>query len=166
MAVPIVLPGGTASGGAGPIVYRAPRGPVVLFYALLGAWTIGCVPLALGRSSAGSGLLTLMIFFFAVYSWYWALGIASVVRLGENGNLEFRSARRRVTMHGREMDWVEGPPLRFGFGFLKFQGPQERVYAFYGATTELRRMLWGLKAANKELRLRRLSPTLVPDDGA
>jgi hypothetical protein len=138
------------------VLYRASRGYVAIFYAVLAGWTVGLVPLALSRASALSMMFVAMIAFFTAYSWYWCLGIAYRIALEEDGRLEFTSLRRRLWAHSREVERVEGPALPIGWGFIRFRLERAWIHAFYVETRALRQILTGLRAANGEVRLKNL----------
>jgi hypothetical protein len=137
-------------------VYRAPRIFVALFYALLAAWTVALVPLALFKASAVSATLLMMIVFFTAYSWYWSLGIAYMISLKGDGSIQFVSARACIQAPAHEVAQVEGPRLPFRFGFVKFRLERGRAYAFFEENMVLQRILTDLRAANPHIRFKNL----------
>jgi len=137
-------------------VYRAPRIFMAVFYALLAAWTIGFVPLALSRALVVSVPFLVMVVFFTAYSWYWSLGISYLIEARADGSMQFVSARRRILTRAREVARVQGPSLAIGIGFLRFRLEGEVVYAFYVENTGIRTILSEMLAANPAIRFKGL----------
>jgi hypothetical protein len=137
-------------------VYRAPRSFTVIFYALLAAWTIGFVPLALSRVWVVNVTFLVMVLFFTAYSWYWSLGIAYLIEARADGSMQFVSARRRILTRAGEVARVQGPSLAVGVGFLRFSLEGETVYAFYVENDGIRTILREMLAANPEIRFKGL----------
>ena len=137
-------------------VYRAPRVFLAVFYALLAAWTIGFVPLALSKALVVNVTFLVMVVFFTAYSWYWSLGISYVIEARADGSMQFVSARRRILTRAGEVARVQGPSLPIGVGFLRFGLEGETVYVFYVENTGIRTILSEMLAANPEIRFKGL----------
>lgn len=142
------------------IVYRAPQVFVGTFYAVLAAWTVGLVPLALSKALAVSTMFLVMIAFFTAYSWYWSLGIAYTITLQEDGTLQFVSVKARIRAHLQDVEQVEGPPVPISIGFIRFRLERERPYIFFRENSAIREILVRLRAANPEAKFKHLSRRL------
>lgn len=139
-----------------PVVarYAAPRGYVLVFYAVLASWAAICVPFlvrSVARVGWGNLLQFVMVAFVLAYTIYFSLGISFRAEVFEGGDLTLTSFRRILRVPARRIDLVEGPPLRVGF--VRFRLEREKAYLFCGPrNAAFRGVLDALARANPELK--------------
>ena len=108
-------------------VYRAPLIYAGLFYLILLAWTVFCVPI-MGAKGWINWAQLFMVAFIFVMTWYFSLGISYKVEINDEGKLELTSFRRVIKIHSTKIAMVEGPHLPLGF--IRFRLEREKAYLF------------------------------------
>ena len=78
----------------------------------------------------GDWLFAVMIGFFYLYTWFWALGLFYRISLDAEGMVILKSFRRRLEVYAKEIHAVEGSRFSGGFGFVRLKLPRESVYLF------------------------------------
>ncbi|NOY43986.1 MAG: hypothetical protein GXP50_00820 [Deltaproteobacteria bacterium] len=92
-------------------------------------WAVSCgvvLGMRFGASWNPGPLQVAMVAFVLGYTAYFSAGVAHRAEVLPGGVLRLVSVRRTLTVPAREIDAVEGPPLRVGF--LRFRLPREKVY--------------------------------------
>jgi hypothetical protein len=142
-------------------VFQAPAAYVILFYLLLLAWTVGTVPLVYLKfrqgGFLGDWLYAVMIGFFYLYTWYWALGLFYRIALDGEGRIVLGSLRRNLEVTAKQVLTIEGSRFPAGFGFIKMKLPRESGYLFcHGRNRELDEILLGVRKINPLVRTVRI----------
>jgi hypothetical protein len=142
-------------------VFQAPTAYVILFYLLLLAWTVGTVPLVYLKfrqgGFLGDWLYAVMIGFFYLYTWFWALGLFYRIALDGEGRIVLRSLRRNLEVTAKQVRTIEGSRFPAGFGFIKMKLPRESGYLFcHGKNRELEGILQGIRKMNPLVRTVRI----------
>lgn len=137
---------------AEPAFYQAPLIYVVGFYLVLVVWTILSVTL-LGLKEWTNWTQLLIIAFILVFTWYFSLGIAYLMRVDEDGTVWLRSFRKIIRTHPEKIGMVEGPHLPIGF--IRFRLEREKAYLFcVVGDRELRGALSTIKKFNPDVRFK------------
>ena len=142
-------------------VFQAPAPFVVLFYGLLLAWTVGTLPLVYLKfrqgGFQGDWFYAVMIGFFYIYTWFWALGLFSRISLDGEGRVVLRSLRRNIEVTAEQIRTIEGSRFPGRFGFIKMKLPRESCYLFcHGSNKELEEILQGIRKLNPLVRTIRI----------
>ena len=142
-------------------VFQVPTAYVILFYLLLLAWTVGTVPLVYLKfrqgGFLGDWLYAVMIGFFYLYTWFWALGLFYRIAMDGEGRIVLRSLRRNLEVTANQVLTIEGSRFPAGFGFIKMKLPRESGYLFcHGRNRELEEILQGIRKMNPLLRTVRI----------
>jgi len=143
------------------VVFQAPLLFLAIFYGVLLVWTVGTVPpiyLKFQRGGfSGDWLYALMIVFFYLYTWFWALGLFYFVSLDAEGEVVLKSIRRRLAFSVKRLHAVEGSRFPGGFGFVRFKLPRESGYLFcHRRNGVLDEILAGIRKMNPLVRTVRI----------
>jgi len=129
-------------------IYEAPVAFVVVFYALIAAWSGVSVYLIGTKALVANWPLgqLAMVGFVIAYTWYWCLGISYRIEVSEDGGIELRSFRRVLRLDPGDVTVVEGPRLSFiPTVFVRFRLAREKAYLFCvitsGDLTEVLRLM-------------------------
>ncbi len=142
-------------------VFHAPAPYVAIFYGVMALWTVGTVPLIVQKFQdgwlRGDWWYAAMVAFFYGYTWYWSLGLFTAVSLDAEGQVVFRSFRRRLTVPAGQIRAIEGSRFSGGFGFVKFKLSRESGYLFcYRRDETLDGIIRGIGKANPQVRTVRI----------
>jgi len=135
------------------VFFQAPALFLAIFYGVLLVWTAGTVPLIYQKFQQGmfrgDWLYALMIGFFYLYTWFWALGLFYSISLDADGQVILKSFRRCLEVSAKKIHAVEGSRFSGGFGFVKFKLPRESGYLFCHRRNEaLDAILAGIRKMN------------------
>ncbi len=140
--------------------YQAPKMFMGIFYAILLAWTFISILVLWSMSTNTKWPLAmmLMVVFIVVYAWYFALGISYKIGIGRDGEIEFISFRKVISINPEEISLIEGPRLIFlPYGFVRFRLAREKAYMFSRVTDEdLQGILNDMKKAHRHIRFKGL----------
>jgi hypothetical protein len=115
------------AGSVKTYIYQAPTIYVTLFYLILFAWTVVSVYLIGGKGWV-NWFQFFMVAFVFVMTWYFSMGISYRAEIDDKGELELISFRRKINIHSKKIDIVEGPHLPIGF--IRFRLEREKAYLF------------------------------------
>ena len=143
------------------VVFQAPAFFMAVFYGLLLVWTVGTVPLVYQKFQRGGfmgdWLYALMIGFFYLFTWFWALGLFYRIALDAEGRIQMRSLRRTLETSAKQVRTIEGSRFSGGFGFVRFKLSKESGYLFcYRRTKELNEIIAGIRKMNPLLKAARI----------
>lgn len=134
--------------------YEAPTIYVTLFYLILFAWTVVSVYLMGGKGWV-SWFQFFMVAFVFVMTWYFSMGISYKAEISNDGELELVSFRRKIKIHSKKIDIVEGPLLPLGF--IRFRLEREKAYLFGISKDEnLQQILSILYKTNPDIKFKNL----------
>lgn len=139
-------------------VYQAPTIFVTFFYLILFAWTVVSVSLIGGKGWV-NWFQFFMVAFVFVMTWYFSMGISYKAEINDEGELELISFRRKINIHSKKIDIVEGPHLPLGF--IRFRLEREKAYLFgVPKDQNLQQILSILYKTNPDIKFKnlRLSP--------
>jgi hypothetical protein len=141
--------------------FQAPRLFIAIFYGVLAVWTIGTIPpiyLKFQRGGFGEDwLFGVMIAFFYLYTWFWALGLFYFISLDADGQVILKSFRRRLAVSAKQVSTIEGSRFPGGFGFVKIRLPRESGYLFcFRRSSELDEILGEIRKINPLLKTVRI----------
>ena len=125
-------------------MFKAHRAFVVMFYAVLSLWTLISVPLLISKSGIISAALLGMTAFVILITWYWSLGLVYQIEM-RNKMVIMKSLRRKIILNLNDFIRIAGPPARIEFGFIRFQLARETIYAFFGPSESLKKILATIK---------------------
>jgi len=100
-----------------------------------------------------------MVAFVFVMTWYFSMGISYKAEINDEGELELISFRRKINIHSKKIDIVEGPHLPLGF--IRFRLEREKAYLFgVPKDQNLQQILSILYKTNPDIKFKnlRLSP--------
>jgi len=142
-------------------VFQTPALFMAVFYGLLLVWTVGTVPMIYQKFQQGGflgdWLYALMIGFFYLYTWFWALGLFYRIALDEEGRVVLKSLRRTVEVAAKQIRGLEGSRFSGGFGFLRLKLPRESGYLFcHRRNEELDEIIEGIRKRNPLLKTVRI----------
>ena len=107
---------------------------MAVFYGVLLVWTVGTVPLIVQKFLRGGfgedWPFGLMIGFFYLYTWFWALGLFYRIVLDGEGRIQLKSLRRTLEISAKQVRAIEGSRFSGGFGFIRFKLPRQSGYLF------------------------------------
>ncbi len=134
--------------------YRAPRTYVVLFYLLLGVWTVISI-FFLGTKGWTNWVQIFMIAFVFVITWYFSVNISYQIDLNPDGNIQLISVRKVVHTDPQKIEMIEGPHLPIGF--VRFKLEREKAYLFcIIGSSALKRVLSEIRTWNPEIRCKNI----------
>ena len=142
-------------------VFQAPAVFMAVFYGILLVWTVGTVPLIYAKFERGGfhgdWLFAVMIAFFYLYSWFWALGLFYRINLGAEGQIRLRSLRRTLEISAKQVRAIEGSRFPGGFGFMRMKLPRESAYLFcHRLDGDLEEILREIRRINPLIRTARI----------
>jgi hypothetical protein len=148
-------------GTGGKAVFQTSALFMAVFYGVLLFWTVGTVPLIyqkfLRGGFGGDWPYALMIGFFYLYTWFWALGLFYRIVLDDEGRIQLKSLRRTLEISAKQIRAIEGSRFSGGFGFVRFKLPRESGYLFcHSRNHALDEILGGIRKMNPLLRTVRI----------
>lgn len=134
---------------------------MAIFYALLVVWTVGTVPFVYQKFQRGGlqgdWLYAAMIGFLYLFTWFWSLGLFYAISLDSEGQVVFKSLRRRLELPAWKIRGIEGSRFSGGFGFIRFRLPKESGYLFcHRRTKELDEIIADVRKRNPLLKAVRI----------
>jgi len=141
--------------------FQAPAPFMAVFYGILLVWTVGTVPLIYQQFQqgrfGGDWPYALMIGFFYLYCWFWALGLFYRISMDAEGRIRLKSLRRTLELPAGQVRAIEGSRFSGGFGFVRFKLPRESGYLFcHRRNEELDEIFAGIRKMNPLLRCARI----------
>lgn len=141
------------------VIYKAHKGVITAFYAVLTAWTLISVPLIIGKFSRMDALWLIMIAFVVLFTWYWSLGLIYGIEIKGNQTLVLKSFRKQVLCTLAEIRRIEAPPSRIEIGFLRLRFAKNTYYMFFNYSDDLRKILAIIKSQNPNIQFVKFSPS-------
>jgi hypothetical protein len=139
------------------IVFKANRVFVTSFYSFLVCWTLISVPALINKSAEMSHATLGMIVFVIAMTWYWSLGLVHRIELENNRIVRMKSLRRNIIFKLDEFRRIDAPPIRMGFGFIKFRSAKESYYVFFSNSEPLQNILKAIKKNSPDTRFTKFS---------
>ena len=139
------------------MIFKTNRTFTVVFYTMLLIWTSISVILFAGKISEMSATRLCMIIFIIFMTWRWSLSLVYCMRVEESGKVSMKSLLKLSTLKCSDFRRIDGPPLNFGFGFMRFRTTEGNFYTYFSDHKTMMRTLDTIRLYNPEIRLHRIS---------